>query len=354
MRGLVLQDVGVIALRDDLPEPRIEAPTDAVVAVRAAGLCGSDLHPYRGAEAAATGVVQGHELVGDIIEVGADVDRFAVGDRVLAAFTTSCLHCPPCRAGLTGRCRNGQLFGWGPPGDDGRRTLPGAQAERVRIPLADGTLVRVPVQLDDTAGVLLADNLPTGWEAVIRTGPRSEQALVVVGLGSVGLSAVAAALALGVSPVIGVDPVVGRRRRALELGAHEAVPPDDAHGAVQALTRERHASAVVEAAGSMSGQRLAFELTAPGGTLSIIAVQTAERFAFDPVAAYDRTLTVTTGRASVRATLDDVLARIESGTLTVPVDQLVTHPEVALDDGPAFYARFAAHEDGLVKAVFRP
>jgi alcohol dehydrogenase len=354
MRGLVLQDVGVIACRDDLPSPRLEAPTDAVVAVRAAGLCGSDLHPYRGAEPAATGVVQGHELVGEIVEIGDEVSGFAVGDRVLAAFTTSCLDCAPCRAGLTGRCRHGQLFGWGPPGDDGRRTLHGAQAERVRVPLADGTLLALPGSLGDTAGVLLADNLPTGWEAVIRTGPRPGAALVVVGLGSVGLSAVRAALALGAEPVIGVDPVVGRRRRALELGAHEAVPPDDAHGAVQVHTRERRAPAVVEAAGSMSGQRLAFDLTAPGGTLSIIAVQTADRFAFDPVAAYDRTLTVATGRASVRATLTDILTRIDTGGLTVPVEQLVTHDEVALEDGPAFYRRFAAHEDGLVKAVFRP
>ncbi len=354
MRGLVLQDVGEIAYREDLAEPRIEAPTDALVAVRAAGLCGSDLHPYRGAEAAATGVIQGHELVGDVIEVGDEVRGFARGDRVLAAFTTSCLDCPPCRAGLTGRCRHGQLFGWGPPGDDGRHTLQGAQAERVRVPLADGTLLAMPAALGDTAGVLLADNLPTGWEAVRRTGPQPGAALVVVGLGSVGLSAVRAGLALGATPVIGVDPVVGRRRRAIELGAHEAVPPDDAHGAVQVHTRERQAPAVVEAAGSMSGQRLAFDLTAPGGTLSIIAVQTAERFAFDPVAAYDRTLTVATGRASVRATLTDILARIDAGELTVPVAQLVTHDEVALADGPAFYRRFAAHEDGLVKAVFRP
>lgn len=350
MRGLVLARVGEVALRADVRDPIPEARTDAVVAVRAAGLCGSDLHPYEGREPARFGIVQGHELTGEVVAIGSEVRRFAVGDRVLSSFTTSCGRCDRCRRGLTARCDHGQLFGWGAPDIDAA-ALHGGQAELVRVPLADGTLLPLPRlaegTVDDATAILLTDNLPTAWEAVRRADARSGQPLTVVGLGSVGLCVVASALALGADPVIAIDPVADRRGRAERLGASITVPPDAAEPSFEA-------PAVVEAAGTASGQRLAFELVRAGGTLSIIAVQTSPRFAFTPVEAYDRNITVRAGRASVRATLEQLLPRVVAGEVPVPTEVCVTHLGVPLEQGPELYRRFAAREDGLVKAIFVP
>lgn len=363
MHGLVLDGVRSVVHRRDLPEPGMLADTDALVTVRAAGLCGSDLHPYEGREPARRGVVPGHEAVGEVLALGPAVRTLAVGDRVLVPFTTSCARCDACRRGLTARCQHGALFGWGDPSHPDRPALHGGQAERLRVPLADGTLVPVPDGIDDAAALLLTDNLPTAWEAVERADPQPGQALVVVGLGAVGLCAVGAARAIGAGPILAVDPVADRRRRAARLGAASTAAPDEARAALADLlgsARDHHgrddglAPAVVEAAGSRSGQRLAFELLRPGGTLSIIAVPTDARFAFAPAEAYDRNLTVRAGRASVRATLDRLLPRVMAGELTVPADACLTHRDVPLEQGPDLYRRFAAREEGLVKVAFRP
>ena len=357
MRGLVLEGVGRIALRDDLPDPVIRDAHDAIVAVRRAGLCGSDLHPYEGREPARPGVVAGHEIVGTVVATGAAVTAHAEGDRVLAAFTTSCGACDACRRGLSARCEHGALFGYGTPQDggpaDGAPALDGGQAELVRVPLANHTLVPVPDAISDVDALLLTDNLPTAWYAVQRAAVPAGEPLVVVGLGSVGLCAVHCAPLLGAGPVIAVDPVADRRDRASALGAHTVVAPEDAADVV-AQVAAGGASAVVEAAGSAAAQRLAFDLLRAGGTLSVIAVQTADSFAFTPVDAYDRNLTVRAGRAPVRSLLDDLLPRIAAAGLTVPAERVVTHPDVALADGPDLYRRFAAREPGLVKAAFAP
>lgn len=369
MHGLTLDGVRDVRWHAELPEPRLLDPRDAIVAVSAAGLCGSDLHPYRGHEPARAGVVPGHELVGEVLAHGEEVAGLRPGDRVLAAFATSCGRCPPCRRGLTARCRRGQLFGWGPPEPDAGAALDGAQAQRVRVPLADTTLISVPDGVDDATAVLLTDNLPTAVEAVRRTDVAPGEPLVVVGLGSVGLCAVAAARHLGAEPVLAVDPVADRRERASRIGAAATSDPVDAPVVLAELLAdhavagstadatdevEHQAPAVIDAAGSTDGQRLAFELTRPGGTLSIIAVQTSDRFAFTPVEAYDRNLTVRAGRASVRTTLDTLLPEVAARRFTVPSDAVVTHPAVPLAEGPELYRRFDAHEHGLVKALLRP
>jgi alcohol dehydrogenase len=367
VRGLVLRRVRDITLATDLPDPTIEAPGDAVVAVRAAGLCGSDLHPYEGREPARTGVVQGHEAVGEVVAIGPAVRTVTVGERVLVPFTTSCGRCPPCTRGLTARCVHGELFGWGDPDRPDVAALHGGQAELLRVPLADTTLVRVPARVDDVAALLLTDNLPTAWEAVERTGLGTGEPLVVVGLGSVGLCAVVAARALGAGPVLAVDPLPDRRERARRLGADVVTTPEAAAATLAALLEagaqdagrtgapaSGRAPCIVEAAGTHGAQRLAFELLAPGGTLSVIAVQTDERFAFTPAEAYDRNATVRAGRASVRATLERLLPRIEAGHVPIPAAACVTHRDVPLAAGPEHYRRFAAREPGLVKVAFRP
>jgi threonine dehydrogenase-like Zn-dependent dehydrogenase len=143
-------------------DPALEAPTDAVVAVKLAGICGSDLHVYHEREKGIDpGTTMGHELVGTIVELGRDVVALQRGDRVACPFTTSCGRCFYCVRGLTCRCPEGQLLGW----VEGGQGLQGAQAELVRVPLADSCLVRLPDAVGDEAGLLLGDVLPTGWFA---------------------------------------------------------------------------------------------------------------------------------------------------------------------------------------------
>jgi alcohol dehydrogenase len=356
MRALLFEGPGVIAYREDVPDPQIQDPTDAVIAVRASGLCGSDLHPHAGREPARPGVVPGHEAVGEVLAVGGAVARFTVGDRVLVPFTTSCGTCGACQRGLSARCERGQLLGWGDPDDLDRPAVHGAQAERLRVPLADGTLVRVPEGVGDLEALLLTDNLPTGWAAVERLRPTEGEPLGVVGLGAVGLCAVAAARALGADPVLGVDPVASRRAQAERLGAL-AADPRDAEEAVAAILGGDGVGrlpAVVDAAGTPSAQRLALALLRPGGGLSVIAVPTQDGFAFTPVEAYDRNLAVHLGRAPVRSLLDRLLPRVADGTLTVPAEVVLTHAGVPLSEGPEVYRRFAAREPGLTKVAFDP
>jgi alcohol dehydrogenase len=352
VRGLVLDGVGRIAYRTDLPEPTIEAPTDVVVAVSRAGLCGSDLHPYEGREPVRFGVVAGHELVGEVVAVGGAVAAVGRGDRVRAAFTTSCGRCASCRRGLTARCVRGALFGFAPADDPKVPALHGGQAELVRVPLADTTLVHVPPSLDDTAAVLLTDNLPTAWCAVERADPEPDEPLIVVGLGAVGLCAAAVAVHAGAPAVLAVDPVPARRAAAARLGVHCAAP-EDAADVLAAIGADEGAAAVVDAAGGEAAQALAAGLVRPGGRLSVIAVQTGTTFGFSPVDAYDRNLTVLFGRASVRAALDRMLPdAVETARLLA--DVVITDPDVDLVDGPATYRRFARRADGTIKAVFAP
>jgi alcohol dehydrogenase len=354
VRGLVLEGVGHVTFREDLPEPTIERPTDAIIAVTRTGLCGSDLHPYEGRESVRLGVIPGHEAVGEVVALGVEVSGFAVGQRVLVPFTTSCGSCPRCRGGLSSRCLAGALFGFGDPDDLEVPALHGAQAAYLRVPLAGSTMVGVPDAVDDASAVLLTDNVPTGWAAAIRGEVRAGSRVVVVGLGSVGLCSLHAALAMGAAGAVAVDPVATRRTSASVMGAEVVVGPEDAEAAVATATGGEGADVAIDASGTVAGQALAAAALRPGGTLSIIAVQTEQRFAVTPVQAYDRNLTIRAGRAPVRTVLDTLLPRIENGSVIIPTGTLLTHPAEPLADGPALYRRFSAREPGLVKAALVP
>ncbi|WP_108667321.1 alcohol dehydrogenase catalytic domain-containing protein [Euzebya rosea] len=345
MRGVVFEEPGRVVV-GEVPDPQVLEATDAVIQVTRAGLCGSDLHPWTGAEPAGSGVVCGHEATGQVVAVGDDVRTVAPGDDVIACFTTSCGRCGPCREGLTARCVHGQLFGWGPP-DNPAGGLHGGQAELLRVPLADGTLVPRPTGISADAAVLLADNMPTAWYAARRAEVLPGTRVGVIGLGAVGLCAIAACRALGAAEVVAVDPVPSRRAAADRLGARTTTPDD-------AALADTGLDAVIEAAGPSAAQRLAASMLRPGGVVSIIAVQTAEAFGISPVTAYDRNLTIRAGRAPVRAVLEEVLPAIVDGRLQLPVEEVVTHPRLPLADAPDAYARFAAREEGMVKVTFAP
>ena len=338
MRALVLGGVRDIIVADH-PDPVLEGSDEAIVRVEAAGLCGSDLHPYLGREPAAPGVVAGHEAVGEIVAVGSGVRGFETGDRVIVPFTASCGRCPACASGLTARCARSQLFGWGDRDDTARR-LDGCQAELVRIPLASSTLVRCP-DVSASHAVLLADNLPTAWEAFDRTRYR-DGTLAVVGLGSVGLCAVALATSMGVTDVVAFDPVAMRAAIAESLGARIVD---------QSTVTEIGATAVIEAAGNAPAQRMALALTRPGARISMISVQTDDSFAITPVEAYDQNLTLSLGRASVRSTLEERLADL-SAVDRRSVSAIVDRPGLPLSEGPETYRAFADRR--FVKATFHP
>ncbi len=225
MQGVCFRALGVVAW-EDVSTPRIEQPDDAVVAVEVAGLCGSDLHPFFGRETGLDpGTVMGHEFVGRVLEVGPDVRTVRAGDRVYAPFSTSCGRCMPCLSGLTSRCERGQLFGWRSNGVG----LHGGQAERVRVPLADGTLKPLPDGLSADAALLLGDNFSTACFCAEMAAIRPDGVTVVIGCGSVGLLGILAAQMSGAGAIVAVDPVPERRARAAALGA-VAVEPGPARG----------------------------------------------------------------------------------------------------------------------------
>lgn len=351
MRGLVLVDARRIEVHDDLPDPGIEAPTDAVVAVHRAGLCGSDLHPWAGREPFLAGVVPGHEAVGEVVAVGDQVREVHIGDRVVVPFSTSCGRCRPCRRGLSARCHHSRLFGWGAP--DGSTLLHGTQAEAVRVPHADGTLLRLPTAIDDATGILLADNLPTGWFAALRTEARADEPVVVLGCGTVGLCTVVALHAHGIRPVLVTDPVAGRRDRAARLGAR-ACPPDQLAAVIAEVTGGEGAAAVVDAAGTAASFAAAVAHTRIGGTVQVVAVPTRPTIELAPTTAYDRNLSVRFGRAPVRSLLPEVLDAVTDGRLRAPADHVITGPPLPLADGPAAYERAGDPRDGVGKLLFAP
>lgn len=193
MKAVCFQDVGQVEVRD-LPEPAVLEPTDVIVKSRLAGLCGSDLHPFFGREIGLEcGTVMGHEVVGEVVDRGDAVRQFDIGDSVFAPFSTSCGGCYFCQNQLPSRCVSGQLFGWVQDG----RGLQGCQSEFVRIPLADGTLMKQPPGLSDVSALLLGDNFSTGYFCAEMAEVRSGGRYAVVGCGTVGLLSIVVARTIG-------------------------------------------------------------------------------------------------------------------------------------------------------------
>ena len=345
MRGVGFQAVEQVEWIE-LPDPRLESPRDAIVAVDLAGLCGSDLHPYFGREEGLDpGTVMGHEFVGRVLEVGSDVKSVRPGDRVFAPFSTSCGECFYCRSGLTSRCDENQLFGWRQAG----RGLHGGQAELVRVPSADGTLMKVPAGLSDRAALLLGDNYSTGYFCAELAGVRPEGVYAVIGCGTVGLLAILAARQMGAEQIVAIDPVAARRQQAESLGAIAAADEVAALDWVRGRTAGRGADAVLELVGLPAAQRLAYQLVRPGGTLSVIGCHCTPHFAFSPVEAYDKNLTYRTGRCPARHYMDKLTGLVVSQRLDL--DRFITH-EFLPSDCKNAYRFFSERQGGCLKAAF--
>lgn len=348
MRAITFQGVESLAL-EEVPDPRIVDAGDAVVRMTATGICGSDLHPYFGREVGLDpGTVMGHELVGEIVEVGDAVSDFAAGDRVVAPFTTSCGACFYCATGLTARCERGQLFGWVENGVG----LHGAQAELVRVPLADSTLLAVPEGLDDAVALLAGDILSTATFGADLADVGEGDVVAVVGCGPVGLLAVRTALDRGAEAVVAVDRIPSRLETAERFGATAvSFRTSDPRAVVDRLTDARGADAAIEAVGSAPATRAAADLLRHGGRLAALGVHTEPTLALSPGELYDRNLRYAAGRCPARHYMP---ASLELAVRDAELfDSLVSH-RLPLDDGVDAYRRFAAREPGWNKVVLLP
>ena len=330
-------------------DPVISAPGDVVVQVEVAGICGSDLHVYHGREAGLdAGTVMGHEFVGQVLETGSEVSSLRPGDRVYAPFTTSCGGCWYCRQGLTCRCEEGQLFGWVAGGEG----LQGVQAERVRVPLADTTLLPLPAAVHPEEGLLLGDVLATGVYCADRAEVNEEGVYVVLGCGPVGLMAVVGALERGARHLLAVDRVAGRLALAERFGARPVhLDDDDPKAVVRDLTDGRGADGVLEAVGSAAAGRLALELVRPGGILSTAGVHTEPGMPFSPAEAYDRNLTYRVGRCPARHYMERLVPLVLSRRY--PLREVISH-RLPLTEGAEGYRMFAARRPGCTKVVLNP
>jgi threonine dehydrogenase-like Zn-dependent dehydrogenase len=265
MRGVLLHTPGDVRV-EDREVPTIVEPTDAVLKVAAACVCGSDLWPYRGLEDVDGPAPMGHEYVGVVEQVGEDVKNVQVGDFVVGSFFASDNTCEICRAGYQTHCVNRQ------PG-----AATGAQSEYVRVPLADGTLVSTPGQPDpDLIPSLLAasDVLGTGWFAAVAAEAGPGKTVAVVGDGAVGLLGVLAAQQLGAERIIAMSRHADRQALAREFGATDIVEErgDEGVARVKELTGGLGAHSVIEAVGTQESMLQAIRSTRPGGHVGYVGV----------------------------------------------------------------------------------
>ncbi len=353
MKAICFEDIERVSVVS-IADPEIEKPTDVIVEVQLAGLCGSDLHPFFGRETGIErGTVMGHEFVGHVVEAGDQVRNVTPGQRVASPFTTNCGKCFYCRRGVTARCESGQVFGWRQrtSGHQEPTGLHGGQAERVRVPLADTTLLPIEEDFDAKTALLLGDNLSTAFFGVsmaIDQDTIAEDTYVVVGCGNVGLLAIQAAISLGVQQIFAVDPHPARLAIASALGAEVHDNDHDVIAAVQAGTDGRGADGVMEFVGLPSAQKLAYELVRPAGRLSVIGCHCTPDFTFSPAQAYDKNLTYRTGRCSARSWMEDLKLRLQNQ----PFDfsWCITH-QFGIDDAVEAYDTFAYRKANCVKAV---
>ncbi len=330
-------------------DPEILHPADAIVKISLSGICGSDLHVYHGRETGLDGgTVMGHEFVGTVVETGNAVKKYKKGSRVLSPFTTSCGECYYCLTGLTCRCEKGNLFGWVQTGHG----LQGAQAQYIRVPMADTTLVALSNDLSEEKGLLLGDIFSTGYFCADNAGIKKNGVYAVVGCGPVGLMTVIAAKHLNAEKLFAIDYSNERLEKAKEFGAIPLNPgTTDCKEAIRNATNGRGADAVMEVVGSSDALRLAMDLLRPGGTISSVGVHTAKNFSFSPVEAYDKNLVYKIGRCPAHYYANKLIR--EEVIQRYPAETIITH-HFSLDKGAMAYDVFDRKLDNCIKAVLHP
>ena len=377
---------------DEVPDARIQDPTDCVVRITSTGLCGSDLHLYGVLGAFIDeGDILGHEPMGVVEEVGPGVRDLKVGQRVVVPFNVSCGTCFTCSGGLHSQCETTQqrehgtgaaLFGY----TKLYGQVPGGQAELLRVPFADTLPIPVPDGPADDRFVYLSDVLPTAWQAVQYSGVQPGQSLVVLGLGPIGDMCTRIARHLGVEQVIGIDLVPDRLERARANGITVLPLDDDVIEQVQELTGGRGPDAVIDAVGleahgspgaetvqkstrllpdvvasklmrkagvdRLHALHLAIELVRRGGTISLSGVYAGAQDPMPMFTLFDKQVTMRMGQANVHRWVDDILPLLTDAD-PLGVDTFATH-RVPLSEAPAAYASFQKKQDGMVKVLFQP
>ncbi len=345
MRALTYHDPRDIRY-EDVPDP---TPTDrdgAVVQVHLCGICGSDLHIYGGEGFSPDiGYCVGHEAVGEVVEVGSAVSTFKVGDRVLVPASVGCGTCAMCARGLVARCEREEFNCYGLS-----HALPGSQAEAVAVPYADGNLIAVPEGVSDEAAVVLTDNAATAWYGARRAQVAPGDTVAVIGLGPVGLMAVAAAQLMGAAHVLGIDLIAGRREAAQLLGA-DPIDDVDVRADVLERTGGKGVDVVIEAAGPDSTIGLAFDLVRRAGRVSVVGVNQNMKFSFPMALAQWKELEFHIGLCSVQHELPALLALTAAGRLQP--ETVVSH-RLRLSDGPEAYRLYDSREGGVSKVVMDP
>lgn len=314
MRATVLHDVRDIRL-DEVPDPQLLADTDAVVRVVAACVCGSDLWPYRGENGDVSPGRIGHEFVGHVEAVGSAVSTVSPGDFVISPFTFHDNTCALCVRGVHTSCENGGFWG-----NDDRQGhfADGGQGERVRVPWADGTLVKTPGEPEPSQIphlLTLSDVFPTGHHAAVSAGVTSGSTVAVVGDGAVGLSAVLAAKRLGASTVIAMSRHAQRQEIARSFGADHLVETRGKEGAaaVKEITDGLGADFVLECVGTDASMKQATYSVRPGGRIGFVGVPHGVQLNVNVL--FGLNVGIAGGVAPVRAYLDELLPEVWDGRL---------------------------------------
>ena len=330
---------------ENVPDPGLHEPTDAIVRVTSACICGSDLWPYQSMPANAQGRRMGHEFIGIVEAVGSEVTGFTPGDLVVAPFVWSDNTCDFCAARLQIACRHGG--GWGDPGVDA------GQGEAVRVPLAQGTLVKLPVAPDSAlmpSLLTLSDVYCTGHHGAVTAGVRPGQRVTVIGDGAVGLCGVLAATRLGAEQIILMGRHQERTDLGREFGATDVVAARGEEGIerVLELTRGDGTHAVLECVGTKPSIETAVKVARSGGAISRIGVPqyTEGPLGFDTMF---RNVNFTGGAAPARAYIEELMPDILDGTVE---PGRVFDRTVGLDEVPDGYKAMAERES--LKVLIRP
>ncbi|MDN8605681.1 zinc-dependent alcohol dehydrogenase [Corynebacterium ureicelerivorans] len=391
MKALTWQAKRTVTV-EEVPDPKIIEPTDAIIRVTSSAICGSDLHLYEVlVPFMDKGDVIGHEPMGIVEEVGSAVTNLKPGDRVVIPFTVACGHCYMCERGLQSQCETTQvreynsgatLFGYSRL----YGSLPGGQAEYLRVPHADYGPVKVPSVGEDERFLFLSDVVPTAWQGVKYANVPEGGTLAVLGLGPIGQMAARIGAHLGYR-VIGVDPVAERRAMAARHGievleggegvVEELRERTDGRGpdsVVDAVGMEAHGSPVAGAAQAAVGMlpsslartametagvdRLSALYTAidavrRGGTISLSGVYGGMKDPMPMLTLFDKQVQMRMGQCNVQHWTDDLLPLVDDPSDPLGVLDLKTHT-APLADGPEMYEKFQKKQDGCIKVVLKP
>jgi threonine dehydrogenase-like Zn-dependent dehydrogenase len=382
---------------DTVDDPTIQDPTDAIVRITSTAICGSDLHLYEVmGPFMERGDVLGHEPMGIVEAVGADVTHIAPGDRVVIPFNISCGHCYMCDHGLQSQCETTQvrehgtgaaLFGYTKLYGE----VPGGQAELLRVPQAQYGPIKVPDGPPDERFLFLSDVLPTAWQAVEYAGVPAGGSLVVLGLGPIGRMSARVARHRGVETIIGIDLVPDRLARAREDG-FEVLNVDELdravlRAAVQDRTGGRGADSVIDAVGMeahgaplgklahqlvgllpdivaeplmktasvdrLAALHLAIDLVRRGGTISISGVYGGTADPLPMLTLFDKQVQLRMGQANVKRWIDDLLPLVSDDADPLGAETYPSH-QLPLDEAPHAYEIFQKKQDGAFKMVLKP